>query len=444
MIFNAYKKIYFLLLISLSILGSSFSQTDLSTHFMQSLVQSSYSNPALIPEGLNVALPGGYIDFYNSTGSIGNLIEDVDGKKVLSLGLLDLSKLDNQEFINFQGALEPLTLTYLKNKLSLGFQYQIAGSGLFLYDKTIPEILLEGNSQYIGETVDLNIDLFSSLQHIYGFSIGYHLPYFAIAARLKYYSGIFNLETENGSATLTTEEDTYRLNFNSNYSFLKSGDLLQLMESELALNGDRLFRSFISKSFGLGADIGIKLNLSDQFNVNASILDLGAIRWRKEPENWTTNSSVSIEGVDLTGILEDQSIDFQDLTDTLESFLDITSASTENYRSALPTKIFLGFQYDMNETLTIGLLYADEFNERKIFPTIAAQVTAHIGDVFHIGSVYSTKQGSFTNLGLHMLLQLGPVQLYGLTDNLFDIIQFKPYSNMHVRAGINLQFKFDQ
>ena len=396
----------------------------------------------MVPEGIHVALPSGYIDVFHSEGSIANLIEESDGQNILNLGNLDVANMDKKEFLTLQGAIEPLTVSWLKNKFSYGIYYQMTGKALFNYDKTIPSILLEGNAPYVGETVDVNFDLQTSLQHVYGFSVGYHLPYFAIAGRLKYYSGVFNLKTEDGTATLNTEENTYNIDFMSNYTLFKSGDLLQYSDDQFLLDGEQVFTSFVGRNFGVGADVGLKLNLSDQFNLNASILDLGTIRWRDNPQRWEGKRDIQERGIDLSGVLEDQSLDFQDLSDSIASFLQL-DVSEEKYNTSLPTRIFLGMQYDINPALTIGLLYANEFNNQELFPTLAAQVTAHIGDIFHIGSVYSTKHGRFTNLGLHTLLQLGPVQLFALTDNLFDLVQFKPYGNAHIRGGINLHFNLD-
>ena len=420
-----------------------FGQSDLSTHFLTSIVQSSYNNPAQIPEGLNIALPGGFLDFYHSAGSVATLLDKQESQRILRLSLLDVNSLDEKEFVDVQGAIEPLTVTWLNDRLSLGFTYQIQTKALMVYDKTIPELLLQGNSKYIGETVDLNFDTQVSLHHMYGFAVGYHLPYFAIAGRLKYYSGIFNLETENGQAQLSTEADTYVIDYSGDYSFFKSGDLLQYSDREFRVDGSNILNSFIGRNFGLAADLGFKLNLSDQFNINASILDLGQIRWRKNPERWTSSKNTSIQGVDLTGFLDEQDLNFQALSDTLERFLDL-NVQEERYNTTLPTRIYLGMQYDVNPLLTIGMLYAREYNNNDIFPTLAAQVTTHFGEIFHLGTVYSTKHDVFTNLGLHFVVQLGPLQLYGVTDNLFDTFQFKPYSNAHVRGGINLQFKFDQ
>ena len=376
-------------------------------------------------------------------GAFSILPNENNGGKFIDFNSLDLNDLKEHEFLDFQASVEPITFTWLRDKISLGFSYQLGLKSLFKYDKTIPEVLIQGNAPYIGQEVELGLDLLASFQHVYGVSVGYHLPYFAICGRLKYYSGIFNLETQNGDATLFTEEDTYHIRYQSNYRFLKSGDFLQYVNDEFLWDSDELFTSFLGKNFGLGADVGIKLDLSDQFNFSASILDLGTIRWRNSPKKWDASRNTTIEGVDLSKFLENRTIELNALSDTLASLLQL-DVTEEKYNTSLPTRIYLGIQYDIHPQLTFGLLYAKEFNDIQIFPTIAAQLTTHIGEVFHFGAVYSTKHGRFTNLGLHTLLQLGPVQLYALTDNLFNFISFNTYGNWHLRAGINLQFNFNQ
>ena len=119
------------------------------------------------------------------------------------------------------------------------------------------------------------------------------------------------------------------------------------------------------------------------------------------------------------------------------------AAGNEGVRSGIEgrtAKIYLSGTYQLNEKLKLGALFYNENGGLDVSYTgFAVNATYQLLKQIQLGGTLGLRNGSFSNLGMHFVAQLGPVQLFGVTDNI--ISAFRPYDskNANGRLGINIQ-----
>ncbi|MCB0601205.1 MAG: hypothetical protein KDC28_08260 [Saprospiraceae bacterium] len=418
-------------------------QNDWSVHFLTDLVQSGISNPAQVPQGWSVALPGGFVQL-ESKPQLSYAFNRNNGQNQLLLsGLTD--HLDGDFKAQVQAQVEPLMVSYLKDKLSLALQYQEVGSAIITANEPTFRLLTEGNATQVGDTIPVMGSLRSEAYQKIGFSIGYHIPYFSIALRLNVLQGSHYLASEQIAGQIYTDPDGYATYFNTDLSLLHAGNVLgySTATNTYDLNLKNAFIPRAGSNWGASVDIGTKLYLSRIFYIAASATNLGRIFWKENAERWTNQQQKTYAGVEVQPPFGANPIDFPDVADSLQQW---TSWQVENHKfqSKLAPVLQLSMHYTIDKHFKFGLMYAREYEEKNRLPLFGAYFSAKVGNAFEIGTLYSTRNDQWLNLGLHSVFYLGPVQIFAITDNALDFLSPDPWHNFHFRGGINLRFDYDK
>ena len=110
------------------------------------------------------------------------------------------------------------------------------------------------------------------------------------------------------------------------------------------------------------------------------------------------------------------------------------------HTQTLPTKIYLTGSYELTNKLTLGALIYGEFGGDDSKTGVMVDATYKLFKVVRVGATLGLRNKTFNNIGAHISAQLGPVQLFAVTDNI--ITAFKPYdaNNANGRAGLALVF----
>ena len=416
-------------------------QSEVGLHFMD-VMQTSKTNPAWVGEDtLQIALPNIHLNYFNTAGVFNELILDyINTSDQLSLGeaLNDLSETGNI----LRGGIELNTFEvgYILGGIRLGLSHAQKVDLFADYPQTLPKLFLEGNGQYVGETVDLSHRINLTAYNEFALSAAMNLSKLTVGAKLKYLTGIANASVDNNALTLFTDSDIYQLTLASDYTLntstlVNADDLSTFRLSFGNFSGDKLF----TKNNGFAIDLGATFQVNEKLKVAASVIDLGSIKWTENLNNYTSQGSATYEGYDFSDFSNDGNISFSNGLDTLEEVFKFSETQNE-YSTSLPTKIYLSATYNLNEKWQLGGLLFTEIYQEKVFPMMALSGQAKISDKFSVGGVYSARKDSFFNIGLNFALQLGPVQIYGMSDNVLGI--FAPYqsSNVNLRTGLNLLF----
>lgn len=423
--------------------GAVFAQQDLSAHLMRQTWQSNRSNPALLPDAkFIISLPGLHNDFFIENVTFGDLIQkNTQGEDVLDVDNA-IAQLKANNLIRENLDIETLGLGIRFGKISLMAGHAIRFQAHMDYPKTLPQLIWQGNAQFIGQTVSFGPDI--QLRGYHEWSVGAAaelLPGLTLAGRAKWLSGIADVSTTNRKLELTTSDDVYQLTLDSDFQVNSSGSLTYNDFEDIGLDfefgkfdTERLF----SKNNGLAFDLGLRLQ-TGKWDFAASVTDIGKIDWKDEVSNYSFKGIYEYKGLDVAQAILDDSTDFGSILDTLKSLYEPTETAIA-YSTTIPMRAYLSAAWQFSDNWRFsGLVHIERFEE-ETFTAFALGASARLLKILEVGGVYSLREDSYANIGLNATLQLGPLQVMAATDNIVTAIRPKDSHSAHVRVGINLLF----
>lgn len=476
------KKILIVLLAIVS-LSKIQAQQDLTIYYMDNIPQRMYQNPSFRPTyKVNIGLPvisSIYADYMSTTITPEALFSTETGTPILKL---------NQ----FQTEIKKNNYIGLNTKIDLlSFGFQVGEKNYFSFNATeniftrtnLPEgmllLPLTGNAGFDDHGGDLSFKNFgTNFLHYREYGLGWQREWnekLSVGAKVKYLYGMENIYTKNSSYNLNTNQDTWDWTLSGSMdirtsglpinTYIDSNGNIAVGDEELEIaNDDVSGYLFKRKNHGLGIDLGGQYQVSEKLSVNASVIDLGFIRWKSYNENFRTNEADFVyTGLDLTeliyaGSATEDSLDA--IVDRLQKdFQNQTSLSVNQtaYSSPLITRVHLGGQYQLYKTDKTGgkagVLFQTEVYQKALRPSVTLSYNQAVGRWLNASVSYSYINNSFKNLGAGLSLNLGPVQIYAVADNLLalNMTEFtdngesqgmfpKSAKNIHVHAGLNLTF----
>lgn len=455
-------------------------QDNNGMYFMSLIPQSNYLNPAIRPScnfylGMPI-LSSDYFEF-NSALSFNDILykDDVSDSVVTFLANKTyqdkfINKLDHAK--NLFGFKNQLTI------LSFGFK---AGDKLFInfdmmsktdMNMNIPadfaSMFLKGN--YNTETEDYydynlsNFDL--NMQSYVELSVGasYQInDQISVGIRPKFINGLFNLSSSNQSVNLNTSDTA--ISFGASFTVNSNIPGFEMEYNEEEFIDSMYFSqdnvtSQLNGNMGFGFDIGAIYRFGDKIAAYASIVDLGFIKWKTNPNSMTFNADYDFKGVDMSGFLSDQEENPDDtgnaFLDTLKAAFDISNNTTA-YRTGLGTKFFIGGTYAVHEKIELGLLSRSEISNRKFRQQVTFSANFKPTKSISATISYTIKNYTFNNLGYGLAYRLGSFNSYVIIDKslaaayavrdklILDAVDFPipiphNFSSYTIRFGTNFMF----
>lgn len=193
-----------------------------------------------------------------------------------------------------------------------------------------------------------------------------------------------------------------------------------------------------TKNMGFGVDVGVDFRAFDWLQINASLIDFGGIKWKDGMINLRNTSSYNFEGVPVELGNENFFDDFQDsLINTFDNF---TTTDTE-YRTTLPTKLYVGAALYPLRFISFGALSRTDFYEGDIRQQFTFSTNIYPIRLLSTSFSYSIIDGKYKNVGLGVALKLLPLNIYLLTDTGPSIYFWPPEARMlNFKLGVNLMF----
>lgn len=401
-------------------------------------------------------------------GSSGISIYDLfakDGVDFTSKLQIAVNKMKSTDFFNFNQQLEIFSggfafgSSYEKNKyLSFGLYQEIDFISYFPKDFAV--LTLEGNANNINRAFHLN-QLSAKAEVVSVFHVGYNKKVnkdFTYGVRGKIYSNILSFSsTKNKGVFVTTtgENNFYNHVFNLALELRTSG-INSIAEENSNFSGkDIVKRTLLGGNLGLGFDVGFSYNLTKQWTVDASLLDVGFIRHSKDVKNYQVEGQYSLEGINPLFPETDTGQSAEDYWNEVgEAFEDLfeLDSTTTKYTTWRPVKFNTSLNYtfgkkqskacnclkeDVGYLNTVGMqLYAinrpkkpqlalTAYYYRRLFKGLRAKVT------------YTIDSYSFNNVGLGISTHLGNLNFYVMADNFFQ------YKNIYNAQSVSLQLGFN-
>ncbi|MBO4751994.1 MAG: hypothetical protein J5526_04495 [Bacteroidales bacterium] len=376
-----------------------YSNNDLGYHSFRSPMATKL-NPAMFPNNAKfyVTMPRFDIDFSLPLGFSDVIMHDNEGAVIRIDSIMNKMTVKNQMRAR-------LGLNFGMDMVGFGFRikdmYFNFGSGMKVNTTvTLPlntlRLLTDGNfGEYgrEGNVTDINLgdDNIFRLQMYMHYSLGFAMKIpntdATVGLRLNLLNGLEMVALDKLGLHLITDSANTRLMATTDLYAYTSGVAPIVNDSKgLRINTD-MFNDFnmntvkqlLPKSMGFTFDLGAKYEWKD-FVFSASIIDLGpGIHWTQNPVQLSTkgNDTVSFEGIDLNRVISQGGVDTgytNSLKDSLMALLD-TAVTTEKFWYAIPTKVYLGASWSLNNMLRFGALFHGEFEPGKNSKVIFRQNT---------------------------------------------------------------------
>ena len=418
---------------------------EMSLYFMDGILQSTAVNPSFLPKKKVIySFPGLSLGMTNSISSYNGMkMKNAEGVTVLNTDAL-LSDLSDHNYFRQNLAITTFQSMYGKKNWRISVSHSLKGNTYVAYPRGLVELAAKGNAEFIGETLEIAPEVDFSLYSETAFGYMMKIGRLSVGGRIKLLSGIANFSTDRSSATLTTDSEYYQLNVATDYRINAGGlvDVKGLIEDEafdVSVRDDEFTFNSMFKKMNLGLDLGASmLLLDDKLMVSASIIDLGKIKWKNNPHNFHSSGTYRFEGVDINEVIDGEEVTGASSLDSLTTALDFVETNN-TYSTTLPTKMYLSAKFKAHRFLSTGALVYFEPYRGHTYSGVAVDLTTHLGRILDFGLTASQVYKS-SNLGAHMALKLGPVQIIAVTNNILAIVN--PFEHKHVNArfGLNLAF----
>jgi hypothetical protein len=332
-------------------------------------------------------------------------------------------------------------------------------------------LAFEGNADQLDRRFDLG-DLKSrgSMVNVFHFGINKKIDEnLTVGARGKIYSSIadYNSSTNNGYFLNTEGQNNLLATTISADLKLRSSGFGELRNAERdeTLGSAITKRALFGGDLGLGLDIGFSYHLNDRTVVTASLLDLGLIYHSSDVYTYSLEGSATVEGIEID-VLEDfanLNRDFwQDLVDEIEEIVPFET-SNKAYITFRPTKLNASLRHDFGKPIKNGsgincdctagstknrlrVKYRNSFGghlyaiNRPRGPQLALTgfYLRRFGNYMALKATYTADKFSYTNLGLGLNIQAGPVNFYVMADNLLSYQNIAATNYASFQLGLNI------
>ncbi len=412
-------------------------QQEQSLHFLKNVWQSNLTNPAFVPEKkVTIMLPSIYYNVNSKDFTINELFKaNAEGKLTLS-DLGNRAKTQNRMDANVN--IQSLGIAYNVNeKLSLSAYHAVNSNPNVNINGNLLKLIGNGNSQFLGQTLPFNSTANGSVYSEIGIGAAYKIKnHLTIGGRVKVLSGVAAIFTEGDALKVGFDKNDYSLSFENDfnvlaYSYAKFKDIKS--------GSDLLSQSFGGSNKGLAFDLGANINIG-KISVSASIIDLaGSIKWQNDGKSYSSKGNFKYSGVNSDDFFNIDSLNSNSFRDTLKSIIGFKETANPSHTQNLPTKIYLSATYELNEKIRLGALFYNENGGFDISRTgFMVNANYKLMKNLELGGSLGLRNGSFTNIGLHAIAQLGPVQIFGVTDNIIGALQPYNSKNTNGRLGINI------
>lgn len=403
-----------------------------------------YRLPGTMPEeGLVISLPGVGVGLYNSGFTYNDLVgATTNGVTSLNVDAV-LDQLDPENTLAVQGSVQTIGVGWKMNNLWLEVGHQVRYENYFDYPKDLFGVFFRGNAPYIGQTVDLGLQVNSILySEIYAGIAGKFGPV-SVGGRLKWLNGAAAARTERSKLDLYTSDDVYQLTVNTDY-LLQTSPELDILKGDgtdptIGVQ-DYRFGDVITRNSGIAFDLGVDVDLTERLSLRAAVMDIGQINWKDDVVSYSSNKTIQYDGYDFSSLFTEDSLSLSGALDTLESLLEFDEQTGGSFTTRLPWTFQVGGNYQFTEKFGVSAVFFGQSQSTDVYTGFSLGANVKPLRFLEGGLTYTVFAQTYTNIGAHLLLRLGPVRLYAASDNLISLLGVNDSQFANGRVGMQLAF----
>ena len=423
-------------------------------------------NPGGIPEGRAFIGMPALSGLHFNAGSSGFSLYDIaasDGRlpsqRISSL----ISDLSDKDFITLTQQLELISVGWRKDEKT----FYTAGlyqefDFITYFPKDWATLAWYGNADYLNYPFKFDhISARADLLSVFHFGINKKIDRkWTVGGRLKIYNSILSASSLNNSGSFTTRladgdsQNIYAQDLsNANVSIQTSG--LSRFEGNIT-SSDVMGSALLSGDLGVGIDLGATYQYDDAWRFSASILDVGAIVHSTDVKTYQASGDYVLEGIQL---------DFPDLSqgqnappyyaifeNEVEAAVPIDTLYSA-YTQWRPVKLNASAAYGFGPTAPgsvacncsgkgdafkleseVGVQFYVIKRPKAVQTALTLFYVRRLLRNLTIKSTWTMDALSYTNLGLAVVGDLGPINVYLAGDHLLR------YPNLAKARGASIQF----
>ncbi|HCW07239.1 MAG TPA: hypothetical protein DGG95_07740 [Cytophagales bacterium] len=315
--------------------------------------------------------------------------------------------------------------------------------------KDLMNIFVNGNAAYVGQTASISPKAESTTLLETSLGGAYQVDEkLTVGVRLKFLKGITNLTTQSANMTLT-EDSNFALTANASMDVRSSG-IHNFSDSNFDFGNH--IHDYL-KNNGFAIDLGATYKLNDKLALGASLIDIGKIHWQNNTYGYRIDpekANYTFPGVDLSKVINGNGDYLKSLGDTLQNRFQVQQNPIGSYSTPLPGKMYLNGMYEVKKNLTLGAVFFSERFRGRLSSGLTLGANKHFGKWVSTSLTYTVTSNSFNNIGAGFSLNLAPVQIYFVGDNILRMplggmdhyISTTKYFNL--RMGLNFVLGWDK
>ena len=439
MISNNIKRNFHLLvlvLITSFVQETVFAQKNFTLYHLNQTSQANYLNPGFKNKNrVYISLPIGMqtISLMHSGFKLSDLIETRAKDDSLNLNIGNaISKMAKTNYLNMEMSNEILGFGFRIKKNFFSFNATNRFQARFTYPKDLFTFAVQGNGKdFLGQRASfdgLGFDLMSYVEYGLGYNRDVN-DKLTVGGRVKILSGIANVQTIKSQLGITTDPTSFDLTIDGGMRFNTSN-----LDTTTMKDPAKIAQSaFNFKNLGLALDLGASYQLLKKLQLNASLLDLGYIRWKTNVTNYVSSDvNYTFKGIDLNDTLSSKH-----LKDTISKVFN-QHQEHGSYTTKLHTKFYVGAKYEFNKYFYSSALLYNEIVAKKYTAGLSVAINARLRNWLYASLNYSAYGRSYNNVGFGFNIKGGPLQFYVMSDNILAFINPENAKHVHASFGLNI------
>ncbi len=401
----------------------------------------SLANPALGPtqDGLLIHLPAYASHTWFQGPAYGDFVARQGGRLVLTIDEA-IARMDERNALFQESELLLLAATLRRGRMGMGLSSRFRLHARGHYPRTLPQLIWQGNSQFVGQFIRLDHDIDMYSFHELAAWGSWTAGRLTVAARLKWLNGVQALRTGRNELGMGTSEADYAIWFETDYELYSAGsfDYRSLRDftidwPEASLSALQLF----TPHGGMALDLGLAWQ-SDTWEIGASATDIGGrIRWQEGARRYRSQGTYSYSGVDISAALTGQSVSLGNALDTLRALLQLEQMDAP-FETNLPARYWLSVQRRFSDLWRAGLIWTHVAFDETPYTALSLQGALQLGPLLEGGLSLSLRKAPWpTTLGLSASAKVGGVRASAWLDNVAAV--WAPARARFLAAGIGVQ-----
>lgn len=431
----------------------SLSAQDYSLHLMPEVWNSSYTNPGLFPrQTVVVSLPSVHTSV-NSLGlgraSLLRYNADKDNYQLDYAGVL--ASIDQDVTMRYSTVVDAMAVGVRANRWFFSASTQVCADGYATAPRDLLNLAWNGTVGNMDRTQEIGPVFNSMAYQKIGIGVNYAATNrLSVGLRVHRLMGIASFQTERSSLQLTQSSEYYQTTVQADIAanYYAAGSMMPVdlqgrglaNISEDLDGGEQMSEGIFNQNNGFALDMGAEYFVNPRLALTASVLNLGSINWENGTQRVELTENYTYEGIEVDLLGNSAEVDFEQVRDTFENLISYEAVADYGYRQRLAPRTYLGARYQANRYLTVGGLWFNEMTDYGTFMALSASARLTLGRVFSLGGIYTLQRNTRNNLGLNAALNLGPVQLYGIADNITPFFRPEAIDATNFRLGLNLVF----